>query len=75
MKACMLRISGDALRVKLNLPEGVRVTTVLHSLQRHDTYLVHLEGIGPKLVPGGVLQQVEGKVNLDVENGLSWEIS
>lgn len=74
MKACMLRITGDALRVKLNLPEGVRVTAVLRSLPRIDTYVVHLEGIGPEVGEGDALQAVAGDVKLSTEDGLEWQI-
>ena len=75
MQACYIRLPADKLRELLGLPEKVRITAVLPSITRINTYVVQLEGIGPKLFPGAVLQQVDGKVNLNVENGLEWDIS
>ena len=74
MKACLIRVTGAALRVKLNLPEGVRITDVMRSIPRHDTYVIHLEGIGPDVKEGESLMAVNGDVYLQSEGDLEWQI-
>ena len=74
MQGCYIRLPADKLRELLGLPEKVRVTAVMHSITRINTYVVHLEGIGANIPDGGVLPQVAGQVYLQSEGDLEWQI-